>query len=248
MKRRRSPWQRILGVVAGTTISIEGDEFVVTTLSRSRWTCRVPAPPTPRGRTPHIQCERSGRRSYGRQGNWSISGGPDAKRFDIVELAAATAPANSAAALRWATANRKGPSFEAMDSADGDNVYLVTVTASDGTASASQLVSITVQNTEEAGKVTLSQIEPQEGIAITARLSDNDGNITGTEWQWYRGDIAATDADSPTNGIQADELVALADATKCSLTTPNDATTVLLDRRAPRLPPTYPKHRMPVPS
>ena len=80
-----------------------------------------------------------------------------------------------------------------MDSADGDNVYVVTVTASDGVASKSQLVSITVQNVEEDGKVTLSQIEPQEGIAITARLSDNDGNVTGTEWQWYRGDIAGTD-------------------------------------------------------
>ena len=74
-----------------------------------------------------------------------------------------------------------------MDSADGDNVYLVTVTASDGSASTSKDVSITVVNTEEAGKITLTQLVPQEGIAITARLSDNDGNVTGTEWQWYRG-------------------------------------------------------------
>ena len=74
-----------------------------------------------------------------------------------------------------------------MDSADGDNVYLVTVTASDGSASKSQAVSITVTNREEAGTITLSQLVPQEGIAITARLSDQDGNITGTEWQWYRG-------------------------------------------------------------
>ena len=37
-----------------------------------------------------------------------------------------------------------------MDSADGDNVYLVTVTASDGSASKSQAVSITVTNREEA--------------------------------------------------------------------------------------------------
>ena len=91
------------------------------------------------------------------------------------------------AALRWSTADGAGPSFEAMDSADGDNVYLVTVTASDGSASKSQAVSITVTNREEAGKVTLTQLVPQQGIAITARLTDQDDNITGTEWQWYRG-------------------------------------------------------------
>ena len=92
------------------------------------------------------------------------------------------------AALRWATSNGIGPSFEAMDSADDDNVYLVTVTASDGSASKSQAVSITVTNREEPGSISLTQLLPQEGIAITARLSDQDGNITGTEWQWYRGD------------------------------------------------------------
>ena len=59
-----------------------------------------------------------------------------------------------------------------MDSADGDNVYLVTVTASDGTASKSQAVSVTVRNVEETGEITLTQLVPQEGIAITARLSD----------------------------------------------------------------------------
>ena len=36
--------------------------------------------------------------------------------------------------------------------------------------------------------MTLTQRRPQEGMAITARLSDEDGNITDTKWQWYRGD------------------------------------------------------------
>ena len=117
---------------------------------------------------------------------WSVSGA-DAKRFDIVKLTAANTDFNSSAALRWATDGIEGaPSFEAMDSADGDNVYLVTVTASDGVASKAKAVSVTVRNVEEIGKITLSQLVPQEGIAITARLSDQDGNITGTEWQWYR--------------------------------------------------------------
>ena len=151
--------------------------------------------------------------------SWSLSG-DDAKRFQIANIRAAEADddALAIAALRWATSGGTGPSFEAMDSADGDNVYLVTVTASDGNASKSQPVSITVQNTEEDGTITLSQLRPQEGIAITARLSDKDGGIVGTEWQWYRGDIDATDDDSdPVNGIQADELVALTDINKCDV-------------------------------
>ena len=71
-------------------------------------------------------------------------------------------------------------------------MYVVTVAASDGVASKSQVVTITVTNVEESGSVSLSQLVPQEGIAITARLNDQDGNITGTKWQWYRGGTPAT--------------------------------------------------------
>ena len=41
------------------------------------------------------------------------------------------------------------PNFEAMDSADGDNVYEVVVTASDGMSSSSKTVTVTVENVEE---------------------------------------------------------------------------------------------------
>ena len=165
---------------------------------------------------------------------WSLSGA-DAKRFLIANIGLTDAAVDhdndtdtpavivAQAALRWSTSDGSGPSFEAMDSADGDNVYLVTVTASDGSASKSQAVSITVVNTEEPGSITLSQLQPQQGIAVTARLSDRDGGITGTEWQWYRGDIPAVEADTaaPFNAaIQADELVALTADNMCSATTP----------------------------
>ena len=155
---------------------------------------------------------------------WSISGA-DARRFDIRKVPANTGNTDtpppsltrvdSSAALRWATSDGKGPSFEAMDSADGDNVYKVTVTVFDGKVSKSQAVSITVKNVEEDGEVTLTQLTPQEGRAITARLTDNDGGVTGAKWQWYRGDIAGTEGDTPGNGIQADELVALTADNMC---------------------------------
>ena len=139
---------------------------------------------------------------------------PEARAADIAENL-------GMAALRWSTSDGKGPSFEAMDSADGDNVYLVTVTASDGSASKSQAVSITVINREEAGKVTLTQLVPQQGIAITARLRDQDGNITGTKWQWYRG--------SGTLSVDAKgNVVAVVLATDATLT-PSGAVSIGVD-------------------
>ncbi len=118
---------------------------------------------------------------------WSVAGA-DAGRFQIVNIRATTAGETdpAVAALRFTTPY---PSFEAMDSADGDNVYVVVVTAYDGSARSSKTVSVTVENIEENGTVSLSQRRPQEGIPVTARLSDPDGNITGTKWQWYRGGV-----------------------------------------------------------
>ena len=183
---------------AATTVDISGDEFVVSTPEEDPLALTNIGPEQRR-------CQRWSpvfngypiRKAMQDNISWSLSGA-DAKRFDIANIGVTenvdhdgdpdtAAVSVGRAALRWATADRKGPSFEAMDSADGDNVYLVTVTASDGSASKSQAVSVTVRNVEEDGKVTLSQLVPQEGIAITARLRDDDGNITGTEWQWYRG-------------------------------------------------------------
>ena len=156
--------------------------------------------------------------------DWSVIG-VDANRFIIVDIRPddpADGPAR--ATLRFTAPS---PSFEAMDSAGGDNVYVVMVRASDGSSSSSKTMSVTVNNIEEPGKIGLSQLEPQEGIALTARLSDPDGDISATKWQWYRGAVTVEDADTdPVNGIQADELPARTDATKCD---PNADDPVLTD-------------------
>ena len=47
-------------------------------------------------------------------------------------------------------------------------------------------VTITVNNVEEAGKVSLTWTRPQVGAAITATLADPDGSISGTTWQWAK--------------------------------------------------------------
>ena len=67
--------------------------------------------------------------------------------------------------------------------------YNVTVRATDrSNASDTIAVTVTVTNVEEMGAVTLSPTTPQVGTAITATLSDPDGGVTGTTWQWSKSD------------------------------------------------------------
>ena len=65
--------------------------------------------------------------------------------------------------------------------------YSVTVTARDpSNASDSIPVTISVTNVEEAGTVTFSSEFPRVGRALTATLTDPDGGMSGTVWEWYR--------------------------------------------------------------
>ena len=99
------------------------------------------------------------------------------------------------------------PDFENPEDAGGDNVYNVTVEAADtalGGQDADLPVTITVVNVDEAGQVTLSALQPKEGVVFTATLSDPDGgetdqlpisesekDLTGdATWQWARSQSA----------------------------------------------------------
>ena len=67
-------------------------------------------------------------------------------------------------------------------------------------------VTITVQDAEDTGMVTLSAREPQVGRAVLATLDDPDGSETAITWQWYRGGPAIeTDSDGfpTTAGLEA---------------------------------------------
>ena len=83
---------------------------------------------------------------------------------------------------------RSAPNFEAPTDADTDNVYKVTVMASDGTYDAAPLdVTVTVTNAEESGTITLSSDQPVVDVELTATFEDDDGVIAGSEtWQWAR--------------------------------------------------------------
>ena len=64
--------------------------------------------------------------------------------------------------------------------------YTVTVTASDGTLTATLDVTVTITNIDEAGTVTLSTDRPPARAEITAALTDPDEGVSGTVWQWER--------------------------------------------------------------
>ena len=81
---------------------------------------------------------------------------------------------------------RSAPDYETPADADGDNTYLVTVMADDGSIMATQDVMVMVTNMEEMGTVTLSSMAPSVDTEITATLVDEDGGITGTTWQWSK--------------------------------------------------------------
>ena len=79
------------------------------------------------------------------------------------------------------------PDYEMPMDADRDNVYMVTLKATDptdATITDTQQVMVTVIDVDEDGTVTLSPSSPVVGSMVTAELSDPDSGVTGTTWQW----------------------------------------------------------------
>ena len=60
-------------------------------------------------------------------------------------------------------------------------------------------VTVKVVDGEDDGTVKLDAREPQEGKSVTAELTDEDGGETDVTWQWYRGDLIDTTADTDTD-------------------------------------------------
>ena len=108
------------------------------------------------------------------------------------------------------------PDYEVPMDADMDNVYEVTLTASDGTNRTSRDVAVTMMNMDEMGRVTFWR-DGQDATAaaimvgdeLTGLAEDPDGNpgdmlplsgmytqITGTVmWQWSRHDAPSDGSD-----------------------------------------------------
>ena len=93
--------------------------------------------------------------------------------------------------------------FEARADSDGNNVYEVTVEASDGSNVGKRNVTVKVINLQERGKITFSGGQPLIGREITATITDEDGVVPETVvWSWHRLD--ATDATAAADEAAAD--------------------------------------------
>ena len=97
------------------------------------------------------------------------------------------------------------PDFENPADRGSNNVYNITVGASDTGGRLTEVdVTVTVTNVDEAGTVTLSSLEPEEEVRITATLADPDGIASNVRWQWARssdGSTAWVNIDEATSGI-----------------------------------------------
>ena len=99
---------------------------------------------------------------------------------------------------------KSGPDFEAATDSGRNNVYEVTVQATDAAGNtASQKVRITVENVGEKGEITLSHPQPEVDTRLTASLTDPD-TARSISWQWYRGANASDDPDINGNGLVDD--------------------------------------------
>ena len=85
---------------------------------------------------------------------------------------------------------KKSPDYEAADDTGANNVYQVTLTATDSDDNAGTVRNVTVRvtNVDETEAVTLSANQPKEGVPLTATLADVPDLVTENTvtWQWAR--------------------------------------------------------------
>ena len=112
---------------------------------------------------------------------YEITGGADASEFEIDTATGVLTFATPPNYERPADVASTDPLNEAAN-----NEYIVTVTATGGTAeramTSEQTITVTVGNLEEAGWVSFSKV----GAEIRAELSDPDGGVSSPNWQWAR--------------------------------------------------------------
>ena len=81
------------------------------------------------------------------------------------------------------------PDYEEPSDSNRDNVYQVTIEASeesDGTSSGRLSVTVRVTNVEEPGTLQPSTSDPRLGQRMTVDLVDPDGGVSVGEWKWER--------------------------------------------------------------
>ena len=136
--------------------------------------------------------------------------GDDADAFKLVDLD------GTGVGVVYGLSFKDAPNFESPTDENKDNAYRVRVVAKDDAGNKSKTdVTVTVTNLDEDGEVSLSSIQPGVGTALTATVSDPDGDLTDVRWKWSSGPTAdggfeeiegATSASyTPTAGDPADD-------------------------------------------
>ena len=105
----------------------------------------------------------------------------------------------------------------ALDFETGTISYTVTVTAVDPSGADDTItVTITVNNVDEAGTVTLSSTQPIEGTPLTATLDDPDFVVSGSAtWAWAGSPNGSSSSWTPISGATTDSYTPVtADVTR----------------------------------
>ena len=75
---------------------------------------------------------------------------------------------------------KENPDFEMPGDRDQDNLYEVTVRASDGTLTADRMMVVKVTNAIENGKVTVTPETALIGVELTASVTDPEGGVAAS--------------------------------------------------------------------
>ena len=119
---------------------------------------------------------------------WTLSGADK----DLFKF---TGSGNDSGSMRGLLFKAK-PDFEDPGDANTDNIYEVTVVATDGSGnSAEQSVTVKVTDLDETGKVELSTQNPVVGVEITATPIDSDTYVNNVTWVWHRLDMRVAAGD-----------------------------------------------------
>ena len=102
------------------------------------------------------------------------------------------------------------PDYEDAKDSDRNNVYHVTVQASDGNNINRLDVTVTVTNVEEPGTVELSLVQPQVDTALTATLDDPDEVTSAVTWSWQRSGAGSKSSWSTISGATSDSYTPVA--------------------------------------
>ena len=143
-------------------------------------------------------------------GKWSLSG-DDAARFQL------TGADDNVRRLEF----REKADFEMPGDLNKDNIYEVTVVASDGVKMAERAVTVKITDSDEAGMIMLSSENPVTGTEITATLEDSDGDVINVAWTWHAltdEQVATDDAIDMALELTGNDSTAIGEATSSSYT------------------------------